>query len=230
MQFISTTRREAVLHSVGANAAHGLRRTNEDKRRAVLTLLNDEEWGKWSDREIARRCGVTNKTVAAYRNELSEEIPQIGNSRTVERNGTVYEQDTANIGKDSSKKKGTTKPQATDTEPAGPTPPPEDEGYNLTAEFEAALAENRHLRELIESLKKDDLARELAEAHERYARREGRLRAAITSGNEAQKQAIPDSSISPARGLGGRRCIARSVLVPSDEVLRVSSACVWRSG
>lgn len=52
------TRRDAILHSVGANETHGLRRTNEDKRRAVLTLLGDAEWSTWSDREIARRCVV----------------------------------------------------------------------------------------------------------------------------------------------------------------------------
>jgi site-specific DNA-methyltransferase (adenine-specific) len=52
------SRRDAVLFSVGANASHGLRRTNEDKRRAVMTLLKDADWSKGSDREIARRCGV----------------------------------------------------------------------------------------------------------------------------------------------------------------------------
>ena len=36
--------------------AHGLRRSNADKRRAVLTLLNNEEWAKWSAREIAKAC------------------------------------------------------------------------------------------------------------------------------------------------------------------------------
>jgi hypothetical protein len=58
------TQRDAILHSVGANSAHGLRRNSGDKRRAVLTLLQDDEWGKWSDREIARRCGVSRMTVA----------------------------------------------------------------------------------------------------------------------------------------------------------------------
>ncbi|PWJ80603.1 ParB-like nuclease family protein [Pseudaminobacter salicylatoxidans] len=61
------TRRDAILHSVGANETHGLRRTNDDKRRAVLTLLNDAEWGKWTDREIARRCAVSPQTVANVR-------------------------------------------------------------------------------------------------------------------------------------------------------------------
>jgi hypothetical protein len=83
------TQRDAVLFSVGANATHGLRRTTADKRRAIETLLRDPEWTRWSDREIARRVGVDNKTVAAVRQSLAEEIPQI-TERTVQRNGTTY--------------------------------------------------------------------------------------------------------------------------------------------
>lgn len=64
------TQRQAVLESVGVNASHGLRRTNEDKRRAVLTLLNDEEWGKWTGSEIARRCKVHQTTVSAIKREF----------------------------------------------------------------------------------------------------------------------------------------------------------------
>ncbi len=64
------TRRDARLYAVGANAAHGLRRTNADKRRAALTLLQDEEWQRWSNREIARQCGVTHTFVAKLRREL----------------------------------------------------------------------------------------------------------------------------------------------------------------
>ncbi len=71
------TLRDAILYSVGANATHGLRRTNADKRKAVLTLLEDEEWSQWSDREVAKRCGVNHKTVGAARQSLSGEIPQI---------------------------------------------------------------------------------------------------------------------------------------------------------
>ncbi|MCC5644821.1 hypothetical protein LC607_18120 [Nostoc sp. CHAB 5824] len=71
------TRRDAVLYSVGANSNHGLRRTNDDKRRAVSTLLSDEEWGEWSDREIARRCGVHHDTVGRIRADLERQSPQV---------------------------------------------------------------------------------------------------------------------------------------------------------
>lgn len=91
--------REAVLYACGANAAHGLRRTNADKRRAVETLLQDEEWRQWSDHEIGRRAHVDHKTAAAIRQALilSREIPQI-DDRQVRRGDQVYTQQTASIG------------------------------------------------------------------------------------------------------------------------------------
>lgn len=90
------TQRDAILHSVGANAAHGLRRTNADKRRAVERLLRDEEWGRWSDREIARRCAVSNRFVSNMRQQLSVNGSQI--ERKAERSGTVYTMNTEQIG------------------------------------------------------------------------------------------------------------------------------------
>ena len=91
------TRRDAVLHSVGANAQHGLRRTNADKRRAVETLLRDEEWQGWSNRKIAEVCGVSEFMVREARPAICEKIADT--PRKVERNGTTYTQNTANIGK-----------------------------------------------------------------------------------------------------------------------------------
>lgn len=70
---IQGTQRDAILYSAGANATHGLRRTNEDKRRAVLRLLNDAEWVQWSNREISRRTGVTDVTVGNIRKQLEKE-------------------------------------------------------------------------------------------------------------------------------------------------------------
>lgn len=92
------TRRDAILHSVGANAVHGLRRTNEDKRRAVMTLLGDEEWARWSDNQIAKQCGVSQPFVGALR-ASSYNRYKMPAERLVERNGVTYTQDTSNIGK-----------------------------------------------------------------------------------------------------------------------------------
>jgi ParB-like nuclease domain len=69
------TARDAILHGIGANATHGLRRTQADKRRAVEKLLIDPEWAAWSDRKIAHLAKVDHKTVGKIRRELSGEIP-----------------------------------------------------------------------------------------------------------------------------------------------------------
>jgi hypothetical protein len=66
-EIITGTQRDAVLYSLKANATHGLRRTNADKRKAVETLLKDAEWATWSDRKIAEVCGVGHPFVAAIR-------------------------------------------------------------------------------------------------------------------------------------------------------------------
>ena len=76
------TRRDAVLFSVGVNAAHGMRRTPGDKRKAVMTCLAVEQEmladgslkEKWSDRDVARRCAVDGKTVATVRSSLTAEF------------------------------------------------------------------------------------------------------------------------------------------------------------
>ncbi len=58
------TKRDAILFSVGANATHGTRRTNEDKRRAVMTLFTnelvskDDQGNPRSHRQIAAICAV----------------------------------------------------------------------------------------------------------------------------------------------------------------------------
>jgi hypothetical protein len=90
------SRREAILHAVGANATHGLRRTRKDKRRAVNILLEDQEWSEWSNRKIADCCSVDEKLVRTLRS-ASAAKPQI--ARKFERNGTVSKMDTSDIGR-----------------------------------------------------------------------------------------------------------------------------------
>jgi hypothetical protein len=91
---INGTQRDAILHSVGANATHGLRRSNQDKRKAVTTLLQDNEWSQWSDRAIARQCQVTQPFVSKLRKKLSDNRYQMAKNHTrkVKRGEQVYEQ------------------------------------------------------------------------------------------------------------------------------------------
>lgn len=65
---------EAILYSLGANADHGLRRTNDDKRRIVLRMLSHAEWCLWSNNEIARLCRVSASHVGRMR-ENSPGLP-----------------------------------------------------------------------------------------------------------------------------------------------------------
>lgn len=90
------SKRDAILHAVGANASHGLRRTNADKRRAVEALLKDEEWGSWSDREIARASHTSHPFVAKARQDLTGNISSERTFNT--KHGTQATMQIGNIG------------------------------------------------------------------------------------------------------------------------------------
>lgn len=63
------TETDALRHALGANAEHlGLRRTNADKRRAILTAL--DLYPKLSAVKIAELCKVPQPTVSRIRREL----------------------------------------------------------------------------------------------------------------------------------------------------------------
>jgi hypothetical protein len=66
-QVVNGTQRDAILYSCGANASHGLPRTNADKKRAVETLLADPEWCARSDRWVAEHAAVSGPYVAKLR-------------------------------------------------------------------------------------------------------------------------------------------------------------------
>jgi len=84
---------DAKLYAYGANKAHGLQRTNADKRKAVLGMLAD--FSDWSDRAIARHVGVGHTLVADTRKGHLAENPDAPATRTVERAGKTYTQDTS---------------------------------------------------------------------------------------------------------------------------------------
>jgi hypothetical protein len=97
-------RRDALRYALGANSLHGLRRTNADKRHAVEIALADEEWGNWSNPQIAELCGVAESTVrnikASLRNLRSEDQDDSEEEVTyVTKHGTKATMKTGNIGK-----------------------------------------------------------------------------------------------------------------------------------
>jgi hypothetical protein len=88
---------DAQWESYAANKAHGLKRTNDDKKRQVLAALRHPNAPNLSNREIARHVGVDEATIRTYRAQLetTAEIPQSetrkgGDGRTI---------NTARIGK-----------------------------------------------------------------------------------------------------------------------------------
>lgn len=91
-------KRAAILHSVGANASHGLRRTNADKRRAVETMLRDDEWASWPQTKIAKHCGVSREYVSRLSVKSSSCDRSQDAKREVVRGGKTYTMNTENIG------------------------------------------------------------------------------------------------------------------------------------
>jgi hypothetical protein len=114
---------DALEYACGANASHGLQRTTQDKRKAILTLLDSKNWAQRGDREIARQCKVSHPLVAKVRREYLESNsrcranvekrakPQLRDAnaketaagtearrRTVTRRGKSYPMSTARIG------------------------------------------------------------------------------------------------------------------------------------
>ena len=108
--------REAILHSVGVNANHGIRRTNEDKQRAVHKLLDDDDWCLWSDGEIAKRCAVSQPFVSKLRREST----QNGSESPPQRKGADGRIiNTSNIGKEPKSSEEQASVAANETSPEG---------------------------------------------------------------------------------------------------------------
>ena len=140
------TQRDAILYSVGANASHGLQRTNEDKQRAVKVLLNDPEWSKWSDREIARQCQVGHQMVGRLRAASS---PVTGRATSEERtyttkHGTQATMQTGNIGAEKRQPPAAAPSPVSYAPQSEPTPEPEDPAdAKLRKEFRALTNDAR---------------------------------------------------------------------------------------
>ncbi|NBB82888.1 MAG: winged helix-turn-helix transcriptional regulator, partial [Alphaproteobacteria bacterium] len=76
-------------------AGDGVGRRQADIRSAVLAYLEDPETRHLSNREIARRLGISPQTVSNWRNRLGDEPAD----RVVRRGGRTFRMQTSNIGK-----------------------------------------------------------------------------------------------------------------------------------
>jgi len=120
---LNGTLRDAVLYAVGVNDDHGLRRSNEDKRKAVLTLFDDMEWAEWTDAIIAKKCKVSATFVGRIRKSLDLERTE---KKYVNKHGQEKTINVGNLG---------TRPVI------HPEPPQEDEQMQELANANVELAE-----------------------------------------------------------------------------------------
>lgn len=190
------TKRDAILYSVGANGAHGLRRTNEDKRCAVRTLLADGEWKKWSDRQIADACGVSQPFVSAIRR------PEIAGRQKADRKVRNAQGDNAlhtqeNNGLQAKKAEKPTYPQAqdgyftwstkTDEKPATQAESQEsNEGPTLAELVDELQRENESLRVIIKASEADDLKAEAIKWRSAYEHAKRELGVAMDNAAKSQ--------------------------------------------
>jgi len=73
------------------------RRTNAEKHHAVMKLLRDPKWSRWSDGQIARSCAVSQPFVSSLRRRLKVDLS--GGQRRYRQGGIVREMDVRGIGK-----------------------------------------------------------------------------------------------------------------------------------
>ena len=143
---LTGTLRDAILYSLSANASHGLRRTLEDRRKAVMTMLEDFEWSEWSDREIARQCHVSHPFVAKMRAAMKPKEKESGKITTPK-----------------AEKKAEPKVEEPQTEEHDPTKEVIDELVERNAELEKRLAVELMEATPEEKQKAKDLIEELQE-------------------------------------------------------------------
>lgn len=74
------TQRDAILLSLGANAEHGLRRSDGDVKRAILRALADEEWSKKALRWIAKHCRCHHSYVERVKREHLGQVSTVDTS------------------------------------------------------------------------------------------------------------------------------------------------------
>lgn len=83
-KIIEGTMHDALKYALQANANHGLRRTQADKRHAVEMALDDPEFDDWSLRDIADLCRVSHTFVSNIKQEQNEQAQEARKKVTTE--------------------------------------------------------------------------------------------------------------------------------------------------
>lgn len=182
------TARDAILFSLGANGSHGLRRTNADKRKAVMTLLQDFDWSEMSSNAMAKTCGVSHTFVDSVRSSILQPLQDSApETRKVERNGTVYEQKISNIGRSAREENiarggnGVISKFHEELSDHGMTEADLHGGFDPLEAYEAEVKTNKELNERIEAMTSDDSAKKINELLTRIYGLEGRIQQLMAS-------------------------------------------------
>ena len=94
------TFRDAYFLATGTNASHGKRRSNEEKRLAVMRWLEDDDMKEWTDGCIAKHCYVAGSTVTRISDELVQNMSYTRPTKRkyLDRFGKIIWIETAEIG------------------------------------------------------------------------------------------------------------------------------------
>jgi ParB-like chromosome segregation protein Spo0J len=114
------TLRDAMLFAWSANNRHGKPPKPEDIRAIIRKMFEDEEWGKWSNVQIAKQLEVSISTVQRLRVAYQEEHKEQKKTTVtyVDKHGNTTTMETSSIKKKTKKTdRPTTKPDLT-TEPS----------------------------------------------------------------------------------------------------------------
>ena len=135
---------EAMLFAMGANADHGVRRTQADKRRIVFKMLDHPVWALWSDSVIADKCRVSSSLVSRLRASSPGVIGHDVDIR-VNGNGDLFTRPNGHAAK--------AEPLHDEPEPRFRIPPQALTKAELGNQYLAKVA--RHLRKADPTLKRD---------------------------------------------------------------------------
>jgi hypothetical protein len=98
---INGTLRDAQLHAWKSNNKHGKPLTAEEVRAIIRKMLEDEEYGAWSNNKIAKDLHVSSMTVGRVRIAMQEEKKEAKPKKRKyqDKDGNEKTMDTSNVGK-----------------------------------------------------------------------------------------------------------------------------------